>query len=59
MKIIQLFRSETGDLALDSEGNIFRIIPVIGSEHLDGVIYWENELKFVKIKQIFKDSIKE
>ena len=57
MKIIQLFKSESGDLALDDEGNIYRVIPINEIEE-SGIIYWKNELEFIKIKQIFKDRIK-
>ena len=59
MKIIQLFKSESGDIALDDKGNIYRVLTVIGEGKTIDAHYWGNELKFIKIKQVFEDRIKE
>ena len=59
MKIVQLFKFAITDLALDDEGNLYRIF-FNGVEGMaeNGVDAWNNELKFVRIKQVFEDFVK-
>lgn len=54
-KIIQFFRSETlGDVVLTDRGNIFRVQYISGLDKKSGVVFFENEMKLIKIKNPLK-----
>ncbi len=60
MKIIQLYKIEGGDFALDDEGNIYAVTAKLDkSEIKKGVIGLKDELRFIKVRQLFEDRVKE
>ena len=60
MKIAQLFKSDIGTLALDEEGNIYRVLTSTKKQVIEnGESAWKDELKFVRLKRIFEDFVKD
>jgi len=60
MKIVQLFKSYIGQLALDDDGNIYRVLSKTKKQVIEnGESAWKDELEFVRIKQVFEDFVKD